>query len=112
MRYSVLDAEGRQIAATTDEGNPTRRLRFLPMQTRRSAFQYIIPIDNPQLWSPDTPYLYTLVAEVIVGGKTVDNKAVRFGVRDVVFDKDRGLLLNGTPLKIKGVNMHQDHAGV
>ena len=112
VRYSVLDAEGRQIAATTDEGNPTRRLRFLPMQTRRSAFQYIIPIDKPQLWSPDTPYLYTLVAEVIVGGKTVDNKAVRFGVRDVVFDKDRGLLLNGTPLKIKGVNMHQDHAGV
>ena len=112
VRYAVLDAEGRQIAATTDEGNPTRRLRFLPMQTRRSAFQYIIPIDNPQLWSPDTPYLYTLVAEVIVGGKTVDNKAVRFGVRDVVFDKDRGLLLNGTPLKIKGVNMHQDHAGV
>ena len=112
VRYSVLDAEGRQIAATTDEGNPTRRLRFLPMQTRRSAFQYIIPIDNPQLWSPDTPYLYTLVAEVIVGGKTVDNKAVRFGIRDVVFDKDRGLLLNGKPLKIKGVNMHQDHAGV
>lgn len=112
VRYSVLDAEGRQIAATTDEGNPTRRLRFLPMQTRRSAFQYIIPIDNPKLWSPDTPYLYTLVAEVIVGGKTVDNKAVRFGVRDVVFDKDRGLLLNGKPLKIKGVNMHQDHAGV
>ena len=112
VRYSVLDAEGRQIAATTDEGNPTRRLRFLPMQTRRSAFQYIIPIDNPQLWSPDTPYLYTLMAEVIVGGKTVDNKAVRFGIRDVVFDKDRGLLLNGTPLKIKGVNMHQDHAGV
>ncbi|MCI6473149.1 MAG: DUF4982 domain-containing protein, partial [Bacteroidales bacterium] len=31
---------------------------------------------------------------------------------DVVFDKDRGLLLNGKPLKIKGVNMHQDHAGV
>ncbi len=112
VRYSVLDAEGRQIAATTDEGNPTRRLRFLPMQTRRSAFQYIIPIDNPQLWSPDTPYLYTLVAEVIVGGKTVDEKRERFGIRDVVFDKDRGLLLNGKPLKIKGVNMHQDHAGV
>ena len=112
VRYSVLDAEGRQIAATTDEGNPTRRLRFLPMQTRRSAFQYIIPIDNPQLWSPDTPYLYTLVAQVVSDGKVVDEKRERFGVRDVVFDKDRGLLLNGKPLKIKGVNMHQDHAGV
>lgn len=112
VRYSVLDAEGRQIAATTDEGNPTRRLRFLPMQTRRSAFQYIIPIDKPQLWSPDTPYLYTLVAQVVSDGKVVDEKRERFGIRDVVFDKDRGLLLNGKPLKIKGVNMHQDHAGV
>ncbi len=112
VRYSVLDAEGRQIAATTDEGNPTRHLRFLPMQTRRSAFQYIIPIDNPQLWSPDTPYLYTLVAQVVSDGKVVDEKRERFGIRDVVFDKDRGLLLNGKPLKIKGVNMHQDHAGV
>ena len=112
VRYSVLDAEGRQIAATTDEGNPTRRLRFLPMQTRRSAFQYIIPIDNPQLWSPDTPYLYTLVAQVVSDGKVVDEKRERFGIRNVVFDKDRGLLLNGKPLKIKGVNMHQDHAGV
>ena len=112
VRYAVLDAEGRQIAATTDEGNPTRRLRFLPMQTRRSAFQYIIPIDNPQLWSPDTPYLYTLVAQVVSDGKVVDEKRERFGIRNVVFDKDRGLLLNGKPLKIKGVNMHQDHAGV
>ena len=112
VRYSVLDAEGRQIAATTDEGNPTRRLRFLPMQTRRSAFQYIIPIDNPQLLSPDTPYLYTLVAQVVSDGKVVDEKRERFGIRNVVFDKDRGLLLNGKPLKIKGVNMHQDHAGV
>ena len=112
VRYAVLDAEGRQIAATTDEGNPTRHLRFLPMQTRRSAFQYIIPIDNPQLWSPDTPYLYTLVAQVVSDGKVVDEKRERFGIRNVVFDKDRGLLLNGKPLKIKGVNMHQDHAGV
>ncbi|MGM9714504.1 MAG: beta-galactosidase GalA [Prevotella sp.] len=112
VRYTVLDAEGNVIGRSKDERDPTRSLRFMPMQTRRSAFQYIIPIDNPLLWSPDTPYLYTLVAEVVVDGEAIDSKAVKFGVRDVVFDKDRGLLLNGKPLKIKGVNMHQDHAGV
>jgi beta-galactosidase len=34
------------------------------------------------------------------------------GIRDIAFDADRGFLLNGQPLKLKGVNMHQDHAGV
>ncbi|MBR3471714.1 MAG: DUF4982 domain-containing protein, partial [Prevotella sp.] len=34
------------------------------------------------------------------------------GIRDIAFTADRGFLLNGQPLKLKGVNMHQDHAGV
>lgn len=34
------------------------------------------------------------------------------GIRDIRFDADKGFLLNGQPLKLKGVNMHQDHSGV
>jgi beta-galactosidase len=34
------------------------------------------------------------------------------GIRDILFDAERGFLLNGKSLKLKGVNMHQDHAGV
>ncbi len=47
-----------------------------------------------------------------VDGKTTDVYETVIGIRDVAFDADKGFLLNGQPLKLKGVNMHQDHAGV
>ena len=46
------------------------------------------------------------------GGKTVDSVSTRFGIRTVRVDKDKGLFLNGKPVKIQGVCCHQDHAGV
>ena len=64
------------------------------------------------LWSPSTPYLYKAVTEVVKEGKVIDAKETRFGIREIVFDKDRGLLVNGQNIKIQGVNMHQDNTGV
>ena len=49
---------------------------------------------------------------VSVEGKVIDQYTTTTGVREIAFDADRGFLLNGQPLKLKGVNMHQDHAGV
>jgi beta-galactosidase len=69
-------------------------------------------IANPQLWSIDTPHLYRVVAEVRADRHAVDRDASNFGIRSVVFDTARGLLLNGVPVKIKGTCNHQDHAGV
>lgn len=68
--------------------------------------------EHPHLWTPDTPYLYGVLTEVFQGDKLLDSYTTRFGIRSVRFDSDKGLLLNGQPLKLKGVNMHQDHAGV
>ena len=68
---------------------------------------------SPRLWSPSRPYLYTLTVEVKdEQQRVIDSQRVKVGIREVVFDADRGLLLNGEPVKIQGVNMHQDHAGV
>lgn len=69
-------------------------------------------IDNPYLWSTDAPQLYTLNTYVIKDGTVVDQLTTTTGIRRIEFDPDRGFLLNGKQLKIKGVNMHQDHAGV
>lgn len=71
-----------------------------------------IPLAEANLWSPERPYLYRLRSTVAVAGKVVDEVVTNFGVRHVRFDAERGLFLNGRPLKIQGVNMHQDHAGV
>ena len=69
-------------------------------------------LDNPALWSVDTPNLYTAIVTVESGGKARDAERVSFGVRTAVFDADKGFFLNGKPLKIQGTCNHQDHAGV
>lgn len=78
----------------------------------RCSTDITMVIDAPQLWDVDSPYMYRLETVLLSGGKELDRRVVKFGVKDVVFDKDRGLFLNGKPLKIKGVCCHQDHAGV
>lgn len=69
-------------------------------------------IASAALWDLDSPNLYRLVTRVERGGKILDGLETKFGVRSVRFDKDKGLFLNGKPVKIKGTCNHQDHAGV
>jgi beta-galactosidase len=71
-----------------------------------------VTLDKYELWSPENPKLYKLVATVEVDGKIVDRQETEFGIRTVAFDKDRGFLLNGKPYVLKGTCNHQDMAGV
>lgn len=63
-------------------------------------------------WSTDDPYLYTCEISLYYDGALSERTAVRFGVRNAEFDPEKGFILNGKPLKIKGCNLHLDHAGV
>lgn len=65
-------------------------------------------ITEPHLWSVDDPYLYTLVTELKVDGKCVDERFERIGYREVRFDANEGFFLNGERLKLNGVCMHHD----
>ena len=66
-------------------------------------------VDNPKLWSPETPNLYTLkIALVDNDGKDLDNLSMRFGIRTVKVDSIHGFRLNGESQKIKGVCLHHD----
>ncbi len=69
-------------------------------------------VAHARLWSLDDPYLYRAVVLVRSGGGMVDSVKVRFGIRTVTIDKDKGLFVNGQPVKVHGVCCHQDHAGV
>lgn len=71
-----------------------------------------VTVTNPELWDTENPRLYKVNTSVIVNGKTVDEYSTTVGLRDVKFDADSGFVLNGRRLKLKGVNMHQDHPGV
>ena len=69
-------------------------------------------LTSPHLWSPNAPYLYTLRTTLKSNGQIVDEVVTKVGLRTFKFDVNRGFLVNGEPMKIKGANVHLDHAGV
>ena len=69
-------------------------------------------VASPELWSPESPRLYTLTTVVRRGQEVVDRQQTEFGIRTIAFDANAGFLLNGKPYVIKGTCNHQDHAGV
>ncbi|MCX7848169.1 MAG: DUF4982 domain-containing protein [bacterium] len=79
---------------------------------RQTEVRAVIEVSEPQLWSLETPVLYRARAALRVDGGVVDEYEVAFGIRSAVFDGQRGFLLNGEPLKIRGVCGHQDHGGL
>ena len=67
-------------------------------------------IPNAQLWTPETPNLYQLKAQLLTGhhGKVVDSKTIKTGIRTVRVSREHGFQLNGNTRKIKGVCLHHD----
>jgi len=74
-----------------------------------------IKLKNPKLWTPETPYLYTLTANIIKtreAGETMstlyDSKSVKIGIRTISISREKGFQLNGVTRKLKGVCLHHD----
>ncbi|WP_324676919.1 beta-galactosidase GalB [Hymenobacter sp. GOD-10R] len=70
-----------------------------------------VVITNPKLWGPpptQTHNRYVAVTTVSAQGKTLDTYQTTFGIREVRFDPDKGLFVNGEHIVIKGVNQHHD----
>ena len=101
----LLDAEGKEVAKTTPKS-----LLLKAKETVNCKQQFIVR--EPHLWSTTDPYLYQVETTITQQGKVTDCYLTTTGIRDIAFDAEKGFLLNGQPLKLKGVNMHQDHAGV
>jgi beta-galactosidase len=105
VRWQVLDADGRTVAVA--EAPPQS---IAPDSS--ATYTASATLASPKLWSPESPNLYTAIVTVATAGRTRDAERISFGVRSIAFDADRGFLLNGNSVKIKGTCNHQDHAGV
>jgi beta-galactosidase len=104
-----------QTLLTDREGRTIAMGKELPVSletNKNTTLTQSLAVARPMLWSLENPYLYRVVAIVRSGGKIVDSVVTRFGIRTVSIDKDKGLSLNGKPIKVQGVCCHQDHAGV
>lgn len=71
-----------------------------------------LSVSEPNLWSPENPYLYKLLCELKSDGKTVDTFSCSVGLREIEWVADKGMFLNGAHYPVKGICCHQDHAGV
>lgn len=80
-----------------------------PSQPGRLDVQFNIPVKNPQLWSAETPQLYTVQVSLRdPRGETVEHTATRVGFRSIEV-RNRMLLVNGKRVLINGVNRHDHH---
>jgi beta-galactosidase len=101
IRLKVKDAGGKQVANSEKEGEIKTGQRATISQ------QCKVPV--PHLWSTDDPYLYKVVAEVLIDNKLVDCQEQVFGIRSIQFDAQNGFRLNGKATKLKGGCIHHDN---
>ena len=101
---SVVDPENNVV------GTATASQELAP--AGRHEFVQQVDVEKPRLWSVSTPTLYTLRSTVRVGDRVTDEYETPFGIREAVFDADRGFLLNGEHVKLNGVCVHHDGGSV
>ena len=105
LKHAVFDSSGRRAAEWESARNS------IGASERRTISQEM-RVENPSLWSVESPHLYRLVTTVESENGIVDEYQTRFGIRMMRFDADKGFFLNGERVEIKGTCNHQDHAGV
>ncbi len=74
-----------------------------------STLSCTVALTEAELWDIDAPKLYTLQAKLLQEETVIDACDTPFGFREVEFTPDRGLLLNGKPLPLRGVCCHEDY---
>lgn len=90
---SLVDSDGNTIASQA-------------VKPTRGKANVVLDVENPLLWSAETPYLYKVVADVHNSRGTTERVVQRIGLRTSQI-KDGQLLVNGRPILIKGVNRHE-----
>ena len=98
---SLIDSTGKEVSNTSSDIH-IKAGESLKLSHRLS-------VKNPTLWSIKNPYLYQLVVDIKSEGEILDTYSTPFGIRTFRFDPNKGFLLNGEHIKLKGTNNH--HAG-
>ncbi|HLZ91559.1 MAG TPA: glycoside hydrolase family 2 TIM barrel-domain containing protein [Candidatus Acidoferrum sp.] len=76
---------------------------------RQAEITQDIALDQPALWSPKSPRMYRAITRVVNNGKILDETETPFGVRSLAWSVEKGLLLNGVPIKLVGGSLHHDN---
>lgn len=104
MKNIVLDAHGKPVAQSSEEIN-------IPAHQKKMASLVLPVMDNPHLWSPKNPYLYSVKTVLKKNNEIVDEEINPLGIRWYRLDPNLGFFLNGHPLTLRGVSRHQSYPG-
>lgn len=104
IKTAIFDPAGKQVS------EDSKSLRAHVGRETRVSHDFRLP--SPKLWSPDSPSLYRVVTRVFDRDIVIDEVSQPLGFRWYSFDAAKGFSLNGKPLKLRGTNRHQDHAGL
>ena len=74
----------------------------------KGLFEQEFAVADPELWSPESPVLYTAESKVYEGNVQKDTYSTRFGIRTLEIVPNKGFFLNGKMTKFKGVCNHHD----
>lgn len=94
----IYGPDGKEVSSNT---------RSVKYQTGRPIEQTFI-VEDPQLWSPESPSLYVARTTLKRGEEVLDVYDTRFGIRTIEFIPEKGFYLNGKPYKFQGVCNHHD----
>ncbi|WP_338787726.1 glycoside hydrolase family 2 TIM barrel-domain containing protein [Metabacillus sp. FJAT-53654] len=100
IEHQIKDATGKELIACSSVETITAN--------DEQDFSHSIFLEQPNLWSPENPYLYCVETKVIKDGEVIDLEITPLGVRSFHFDVDSGFYLNGKNIKMKGVCIHHD----
>lgn len=95
----ISDSDGTVVASVSEEQEAAES---------PTTYSFQVRVDRPNLWSPETPYLYLLRIVVSAKGRITDEYSTTLGIRTLSFDPDHGIILNGMPTKLRGVCIHHD----
>jgi beta-galactosidase len=97
----IRNGDGAVVATATSP------VTLLPREPAVVRQRVLLP--EPALWSPDSPALYSASVSLRSGEREVDDDTVFFGVRTLALDPERGLRINGQPIKLRGGCVHHDN---
>ncbi|MEY4010901.1 MAG: hypothetical protein RIT22_25 [Bacteroidota bacterium] len=106
INTKLYSPEGKQVAETKT---------MAPKKSKLTEVEVLLPkgiIANPQLWSCETPNLYSAEVVLVLNGKVIDKVTKKFGIRTIEFSKEFGFKLNGKKVFLKGVANHHDLGAV
>ncbi len=78
------------------------------VEANGTTISQLLNVNKPQLWSLESPNLYTVTTEIEENGRILDRDTISIGLRNVAFDVKKGFFLNGKNIKINGVCLHGD----